>query len=146
MRWRPQEWRGGAREERSWGGSLSGYVYMEVGCMWWETQGLLAWVLVEALFSTWMIITQCQLHILLGNCTSVFGIFLWLQIWHDSNTCGRREKRKRAEVIKGIPLFQKNTPMPVPTLYPAHMMLGEGEGQGDLRKAEPILSSQSGAT
>ena len=25
---------GGAREERSWGGSLSGYMCREVGCMW----------------------------------------------------------------------------------------------------------------
>ena len=57
----------------------------------------------------------------------------------------KREK-ERAEVIKGSPLFQRNTPIPVPTLHPTHMMLGEGEGQGDLRQAEPILSSQSGAT
>ena len=58
---------------------------------------------------------------------------------------GKREK-ERAEVIKRSPLFQRNTPTPVPTLHPTHMMLGEGEGQGDLKKAEPILSSQSGAT
>ena len=58
---------------------------------------------------------------------------------------GKREK-ERKEVVKGSPLFQRNTPTPVPTLHPTHMMLGEGEGQGDLRKAEPILSSQSGAT
>ena len=67
---------GGARQERSCGGSLRGRVCREVGCVCGETQGLLAWVLVEVLFSTWMIITQCQLHILLGNCTYVFGIFL----------------------------------------------------------------------
>ena len=67
---------GGARQERSCRGSLRGHVCREVGCVCGETQGLLAWVLVEALFSTWMIITQCQLHILLGNCTYVFGIFL----------------------------------------------------------------------
>lgn len=58
---------------------------------------------------------------------------------------GKREKEK-TEVIKGSALFQRNTPTPVPTLHPTHMMLGEWEGQGDLRKAEPILSSQSGAT
>ena len=58
---------------------------------------------------------------------------------------GKREKEK-TEVIKGSPLFQRNTPTPVPTLHPTYMMLGEGEGQGDLGKAEPILSSQSGAT
>ena len=58
---------------------------------------------------------------------------------------GKREK-ERKEVVKGSPLFQRNTPTPVPTLHPTHMMLGEGEGQGDLRKAEPILSPQSGAT
>ena len=75
MGWRPQEWRGGTREERCEGGSL---VDTCAGSrvVWGETEGLLAWVLVEAQFSTWMIITQCQLHILLGNCTYVFGIFL----------------------------------------------------------------------
>ena len=67
---------GGARQERSCGGSLRGRVCREVGCVCGETQGLLAWVLVEALFSTWMIITQCQLHILPRNCTYAFGIFL----------------------------------------------------------------------
>ena len=58
---------------------------------------------------------------------------------------GKREK-ERAEVIKGSPLFQRNTHTPVPTLHTTHMMLGEGDGQGDLRKAELILSPQSGAT
>ena len=58
---------------------------------------------------------------------------------------GKREK-ERAQEIKRIPFFQRNTPIPVPTLHPTHMMLGEWEGQGDLRQAEPILSSQSGAT
>ena len=57
---------------------------------------------------------------------------------------GKREK-ERAERVKGRPLFQRNTPTLVPTLHPTHMMLGEWEGQGDLRQAEPILSSQSGA-
>ena len=58
------------------GGSLSGDEHREVGSVWGEGPGFLAWALVEALFSTWMVITQCQLHILLGNCTYVFGIFL----------------------------------------------------------------------
>ena len=40
------------------GGSLSGDERREVGSVWGETQGLLAWVLVEALFSTHMINTQ----------------------------------------------------------------------------------------
>lgn len=57
----------------------------------------------------------------------------------------KREK-ERTEVIKGSAVFQRNIPTPVPTLHPTHMMLGEWEGQGDLRQAEPILSSQSGAT
>ena len=74
MGWRPWEWR--ARNQRGGVGSLSGLVCKEVGSVQGEAQGLLAWVLVEVLFSTWMIITQCQLHILLGNCTYVFGIFL----------------------------------------------------------------------
>ena len=55
----------------------------------------------------------------------------------------KREK-ERAEVIKGSPLFQRNTPPQSPP-YTPHMMLGKWEGQGDLRQAEPILSSQSGA-
>ena len=63
----------------------------------------------------------------------------------SSGNSWKREK-ERMEVIKGSPLFQRNTPTPVLTLHPTHMMLGEWEGQGDLRKAEPILSSQSGAT
>ena len=37
------------------GGSLSGREHREVGSVWGEAQGLLAWALVEALFSTRMI-------------------------------------------------------------------------------------------
>ena len=40
------------------GGSLSGREHREVGSVWGEAQGLLAWVLVEALFSTQMINTR----------------------------------------------------------------------------------------
>ena len=40
------------------GGSLSGCEHGEVGSVWAEAQGLLAWVLVEALFSTGVINTQ----------------------------------------------------------------------------------------
>ena len=58
---------------------------------------------------------------------------------------GKREK-DRAQEIKRILLFQRNTPTSVPLHTPPYTMLGEGMGQGDLRKGEPILSSQSGAT
>ena len=51
--------RGGEEpERRGWGGSLSGCEHREVGSEWGEAQGLWAWALVEALFSTWMINTQ----------------------------------------------------------------------------------------
>ena len=56
---------------------------------------------------------------------------------------GKREK-ERTQEIKGIPLFQINTTTSVPLHTPPYMMLGEAMGQGDSRKGEPILSSQSG--
>ena len=58
---------------------------------------------------------------------------------------GKREK-ERAQEIKRILLFERNTPTSVPLHTPPYTMLGEGVGQGDLRKGEPILSSQLGAT
>ena len=68
-----------------------------------------------------------------------------IKVWCDSSTGGKREKRKgEIEEMKGIPLFQRNTPTLVPLHTPPSRMLGEGMGQGDSRKGEPILSSQSG--
>ena len=48
----------GKEPEKGGGGSLSGLMCKEVGSVQVETQGLLAWALVKALFSTRMIITQ----------------------------------------------------------------------------------------
>ena len=48
----------GEEPEKGGGGSLSRLMCKEVGSVQVETQGLLAWALVKALFSTRMIITQ----------------------------------------------------------------------------------------
>ena len=76
-----------------------------------EAQGLLAWALVKALFSTRMIIIQVSvqyycLEVILTvevfSCPYRYGI---TQIHMEE---GKREKQ-RGEVIKGIPLFQNKT-------------------------------------
>ena len=62
------------------GGSLSGREHREVGSVWGETQGILAWVLVKALFSTRMINTQVS--------ALYFGGKLYLCFWYFSEiTC-----------------------------------------------------------
>ena len=62
------------------GGSLSGHEHGEVGSVWGEAQGLLAWALVKALFSTGMINTQVS--------ALYFGGKLYLCFWYFSEiTC-----------------------------------------------------------
>ena len=62
------------------GGSLSGREHREVGSVWGEAQGLLAWVLVEALFSTQMINTRVSAVYLMVSYTYVYSIFLKLHV------------------------------------------------------------------
>ena len=57
------------------GGSLSGREHREVGSVWGEAQGLLAWVLVEALFSTGMINTQVSALYFAGKLYLCFQYF-----------------------------------------------------------------------
>ena len=58
MGWRPWVWRGRNPRGEGGGGSLRGPEHREAGSVWGGAQGLLAWALGEALFSTQMINTQ----------------------------------------------------------------------------------------
>ena len=58
MGWRPRVWRGRNQRGEGRGGSLSRCEHREVRSVWGEAQGLRAWALVEALFSSQMINTQ----------------------------------------------------------------------------------------
>ena len=80
MGWRP--WVSGDRNPggEGGGGPLSGHEQREVGSVWGETQGLLAWVLVEALFSTRMKNTQVSALYFDGKLYLCYSIFLKLHV------------------------------------------------------------------
>ena len=65
----------GTIEERGRAGHLVDTCAGKVGSVWEEAQGLLAWALVEALFFTWMIITQVSALYFAGKLYLTFRYF-----------------------------------------------------------------------
>ena len=68
-----------------------------------------------------------------------------IKVWCDSSTGGKREKRKgESEEMKGIPLFQRNTPTLVPLHTPPSRMLGEGWGRETQGRESPSSAHSQG--
>ena len=104
----------GGRNQRGegGGGSLSRCEHREVGSEWGEAQGLRAWALVEALFSTWMINTQVS--------ALYFGSKLYLCFRYFSEiTCISSVQFSHSVVSDSLQphgLQQARPPCPSPTL------------------------------
>ena len=104
-----------------------------VGSVWGVAQGLLAWALVEALFFTWMIITQVSALYFAGKLYLSFRYFPVLTGMVQLRYTWKRGKEKRREGrwLKEFLSSREITSPPVLTPPHTHMMLrGSRETQG----------------